>query len=108
MQAIEEWHKIMRKEVDNTELDRLKEFQRTIKLEFHEDGSDAAGNYTKDSITHKLFDICKRLMNHTLYQSVPTLVSELKNYNSRVFSDVNVTCHDFVTENFEELEARLE
>jgi hypothetical protein len=48
MQAIEEWHKIMRKEVDNTEyrneLDRLKEFQRTIKLEFHEDGSDAAGN----------------------------------------------------------------
>lgn len=100
----------MRKEADIHELkgdlDKLRQLRHTIKLSVNQTEIEMQ-THPNPSITQKVFHLCKRFINHTLYQSVPTLVSELKGYNCRVLSNVKVSCHDFVTENFEQLGVRM-
>lgn len=101
----------MRKEVDTRELrnnlDKLSKFRHTIKLSPDEKAEAVAHPHASSTFTQKTFNFLKRMINHTLYQSVPTLVGELRNFNGRVCTTVHASCHDFVAENFEQLETRM-
>lgn len=76
MTSIEEWHKIMKKEVDSgeykNEFERLRKLRKTVRLDFAE--QDDLLNPVS-SLTHKIQRLLSRSMNHTLYQSVPSLVN---------------------------------
>lgn len=98
MRAIEEWHKIMRKEygmTEDIEVEKFTELKQTIKMDYKTQVEQAM---EKDAgITTWIYQKLKRTINHSLYQSVPSLVMDLRLYNARVLNRIDVSWHDFVT-----------
>lgn len=80
--------------------------KQTIKMDYKTQVEQAMEKDT--GITTWLYHKLKRTINHSLYQSVPSLVMDLRLYNARVLNRIDVTWHDFVTENFKDMEKRMD